>query len=79
MRSEKLPAMPQDRYWVTYSSAREREGQQEVRLCVVMDLFRGSTAWLDISPGEFAAIPEVDVSEEEWEAAMCAGTPPTTP
>lgn len=79
LRSEQLAGKPQDRYWVNDHRIRERDGQHEVRICVVLSLYAGQTAWLDVSPDEFAAIPEIDVSEEEWETAMCAGTPPSTP
>ncbi|MBI4329359.1 MAG: hypothetical protein HY685_05805 [Chloroflexi bacterium] len=75
----RLPTSAQDRYWVSAHAVRDRDGQQEVRLCVVLDLFRGQTAWLDVSSEEFAAIPEIDVSADEWETAMCAGTPPVAP
>ncbi len=79
LRPEKLPTTPQDRYWVNSHMMRERDGQQEVRICVVLSLFAGQTAWLDVSIEEFAAIPEIDISDEEWETAMCAGTPPSAP
>ncbi|MBI2907523.1 MAG: hypothetical protein HYX92_07720 [Chloroflexi bacterium] len=48
-------------------------------MCVVLRRYTGQTAWLDVSFDEFAAIPEIDVSEDEWEVAMCAGTPPHAP
>ncbi len=76
---EKLPAKPQERYWINANMTRDRDGQQEVRICIVLNLFSGQTAWLDVSSEEFAAIPEIDISEEEWETAMCAGTPPSAP
>lgn len=75
----KLPAQPQARYWISYHNALERSGRQDVRLCVVLDLFAGNTAWLDVSSDEFTAIPVIEVPDEEWETAMCAGTPPQTP
>jgi len=82
-RSQNLPAEQlaeaQDRYWINEHRLRERDGQSEVRICVVLGLFTSQTAWLDVSPDEFAAIPEIDVSEEEWETAMCAGAPPSPP
>ena len=75
----KLPAQPQARYWITYHSVQERTGHQDVRLCVVLNLFSGDTAWLDVSSDEFTGIPLIDVPEQEWETAMCAGTPPQAP
>ncbi len=65
-----------DRYVVNEHVVRQRNGQEEVRLCVVLDIYRGNTAWLDISADEFARIPELDLSDIEWETAMCAGQPP---
>ena len=74
-----LPARPQDRYWVNSYMAREYNGQQEVRFCVVLNTFAGQSAWLDVSSEEFAAIPEIDISDAEWETAMCVGNPPSPP
>ncbi|MEK7778389.1 MAG: hypothetical protein AAB303_07175 [Chloroflexota bacterium] len=51
----------------------------EVRLCVVLDLFSGDTVWLDVSNDEFTAIPLINVPDQEWETAICAGTPPQAP
>ncbi|MBI2954881.1 MAG: hypothetical protein HYY30_11245 [Chloroflexi bacterium] len=79
LRPDRLASKQQDRYYINEHKLRERDGQQEVRACIVLDLFAGQTAWLDISCEEFAAIPEVDISEDEWETAMCAGTPPQVP
>ncbi len=76
---DRLAGKPQDRYWINHYQVRERNGEQEVRVCVVLSVYRGQTAWLDVSPDEFAAIPEIDVSEDEWEEAMCAVAPPQTP
>ena len=50
-----------------------------MRVCVVLNIRAGQTFWLDVTPEEFAAIPEVDVSELEWEAVMCTGNPPRGP
>lgn len=74
-----LSEKPRERYWVNEHGARERNGQQEVRICIVLNLYAGRTAWLDVSAAEFDAIPETDISDLEWEAAMCAGTPPPAP
>ena len=76
LQPEQVPAEPRDRYWVNAHMVRERNGQQEVRICVVLNLYTGQTSWLDISTEEFATIPEVDLGFPEWETAMCAGTPP---
>ena len=79
LRPHHLPAKPRDRYWINTHMPRERDGLQEVRFCVVLRIFGGETAWLDVSPEEFAAIPEVDLPVAEWEPAMCAGNPPPAP
>lgn len=79
LRPERLPAEPQDRYWVNTHMIRERDGQQEVRICVVLSLVTCQTVWLDMSPEEFATIPESDVHLMDWETAMCAGTPRSAP
>ena len=76
---DRLAAKPQDRYWINGYNIQEWNGQQYVRICVVLSLYAGQTAWLDVSSDEFSAIPEIDVSEDEWEVAMCAGTPPHVP
>lgn len=78
-RPERLVGKIRDRYYINEYAVRERNEQTEVRVCVVFDLYCGQTAWLDISNDQFAAIPEVEVSEDEWETAMCAGTPPPGP
>ncbi len=77
LRSEQLPSRPQDHYWITTHSVQEQADGQEIRICVVLDMDASQTAWLDVSPQEFAAIQELDVSLAEWETAMCAGTPRT--
>lgn len=79
LKPEQIPGKPQDRYWVTAYQLRARNGQEEVRICVVLNIFAGRTAWLDLAPEEVVAIPSIEVSMEEWEAAMCAGTPRLAP
>ena len=76
LRPDRLASKPRDRYWITDYKITERTGQQEIRICVVLSVYAGQTAWLDVSSEEFEAIPEIDVSEDEWEVALCAGTPP---
>lgn len=79
LRPEQTNPSTVDRYWVNEEHAIQRNGQPEVRLCVVLDIFTGQTAWLDVSLDEFEAIPEVKLPFAEWETAMCAGTPPPAP
>lgn len=76
LRPHHLPATPRDRYWINTHLLREGGGRGEVRICVVLRIFGGETAWLDISPEEFAAIPEIEVPVVEWESALCVGNPP---
>ena len=75
LRPEQLPSRPQDSYWINAHSIRDQDEVQEIRICVVLDLDTSQTAWLDVSPKEFAAIQVVEISIAEWEIAMCAGTP----
>ncbi|MCH7705520.1 MAG: hypothetical protein IIB33_00535 [Chloroflexi bacterium] len=77
LRPEQMPSRPQERYWINAHTFQERDDVQDIRICVVLDMDTSQTAWLDVSPSEFAAIQELDVSVAEWETAMCAGTPRT--
>jgi hypothetical protein len=79
LRAEQIPTPPYDRYWINAHAIREGSGQREIRVSIVLSLRSGQTAWLDVSPEEFAAIPEVEVSEFAWEAVMCTGNPPAAP
>ncbi|MBI4202231.1 MAG: hypothetical protein HY532_03845 [Chloroflexi bacterium] len=75
---ELLAKASQTRYPVNLAVHRQRDGQHEVRLSVVLDA-AGQSAWLDVSPQEFSAIPEVEVIFDVWEGVMCAGNPPPAP
>jgi hypothetical protein len=79
LNPDQLSINAQGRHWVNAHGIRERDGQVGVRMCVVLSLNTGQTAWLDVSTEEFEAIPEVDVPYLEWTAAMCAGNPPPPP
>lgn len=68
----------QSGYPINYHEIRHRKGTDEVRVSVVLNL-AGQTAFLDITPEEFAAIPEVAVLFDVWEGVMCAGNPPLEP
>ncbi len=78
VRPNRLPSELHAPYPINYDTVHEWEGRQDIRVCVVLTS-GGLTAWLDISHEEFAAIPEVEVSELDWEAAVCPGTPPKVP
>lgn len=78
-RKQNLPAeaMPSDRsrkYIVNFRFDHAWSGGQDIRLSVITAP-GAKTAWLDVSPEEFAAIPEVEMSELDWEAAVCVGIP----
>lgn len=75
---ERMPSQSHAPYMVNFHMGHEWDGQRDVRMSVVLTP-KGRTAWIDVSPEEFAAIPEVELSEVEWEAAICPGTPPEAP
>lgn len=77
LKPEQIPNDPNGHYVVNYHYYHEWGGQPSVRMSVI--LRPGVlTAWLDVSPEEYTAIPEVQFSELEWEAAVCVGVPPST-
>lgn len=78
LRPDRMPDESHAPYLVNFHLAQEREDRRDIRMSVILTP-RGRTAWLDVSPEEFAAIPEVELSELEWEAAICPGIPPTAP
>ena len=63
-----------ERYVVNFRFDHEWEGGKDVRLSVILKP-GVLTAWLDVSQTEFDAIPDVSMSELDWEAAVCVGTP----
>jgi len=48
--------------------------REDVRLSVVLKP-GALSAWLDVSPEEYSDIPEAELTELEWEAAVCVGMP----
>ena len=74
LSSEQLPVDYQRLYTVNFHFDHEWAGGRDVRLSVILKP-ESQTVWLDVSPQEYADIPEVEVSELEWEAAVCVGTP----
>ncbi len=63
-----------DEYIVNFHFGHKANGVDDVRMSVI--LRPGVlTAWLDVSIEEFDAIPEVEMTELEWEAAVCVGVP----
>ena len=77
LQPEQIPSDSHKQYAVNFHMEHDWEGQRDIRMSVVLKP-GVQTAWLDVSPEEFAAISEVEASELEWEAAVCAGTPPWT-
>ncbi|MBI4180373.1 MAG: hypothetical protein HY528_00395 [Chloroflexi bacterium] len=71
---EQIPGDPERQYVVNFKFDHEWSGQRDIRLSVILRPGVQS-AWLDVSPDEFATIPEVEMSELEWEAAICVGIP----
>ncbi len=61
-------------YIVNFHFDHKWEDLQDVRMSVILKP-GALTIWLDVSPEEYDAIPEVGMSELEWEAAVCVGTP----
>lgn len=74
---EQISADPRAKYVVNFRFDHEWKGQRDVRMSVVLRPGVLS-AWLDVSPEEYDSIPVVQVSEVEWEAAVCVGIPPWT-
>lgn len=74
MTDEQLPADTNRQYIVNFHFEHKYGDTRDVRMSVVLEP-AVLTAWLDVSPEEYSAIPEVEMSEFEWEAAVCVGTP----
>ncbi len=69
--------MPDDRdrqFIVNFRFEHEWEGQRDARLSVILQP-GVRTVWLDVSLEEYDGLPEEELSEFEWEAAVCVGTP----
>ena len=74
LRPEHLSEPARSKYLVNFHFDHAWRGAPDVRLSII--IVPGElTAWLDVSPGEFAALPEVELSELDWEAAVCVGVP----
>jgi len=78
IRPERFDVHPRQHYPINAEIEHEWNGVPDMRVCVVLNIRAGQTFWVDVTPEEFAAIPEFDVSELEWEAVMCTGNPPRT-
>ena len=71
--------IPVDRstYIVNFHFDHQLDGENDVRLSVIM-VPGVRTVWLDVSKADYDSIPEVLLTELEWEAAVCVGVPPWT-
>ena len=74
LRSEQLPADHDHAYIVNFHFDHEWRDTRDIRLSIILKP-GVLTVWLDISPEEYEIIPEVELSELEWEAAVCVGIP----
>lgn len=74
VQPERIPSDPNGQYIVNFRFEHKWGDEQDIRMSVILKP-GVLTAWLDVSPEEYAAIPEVEMSEFEWEAAVCVGTP----
>jgi hypothetical protein len=77
IKPEFLPADTGKTHTVNFHFDHDFNGGKDVRMSVIMQL-GVLTVWLDISQEEYNAIPDVDMSELEWEASVCVGVPPWT-
>ncbi len=73
LKTEQIPDDSRRRFIVNFHFDHEWKDIRDVRLSVILK--PGVTAWLDVSAEEYAAIPEFELSELDWEAAVCVGTP----
>jgi len=71
---EQMPSDHNRQYIVNFKFDHQWAGEQDIRMSVILKP-GVLTAWLDVSPEEYDAIPETEMSELEWEAAVCVGTP----
>ena len=74
LRPDQLPDDPYRQYTINFKFDHEWAGGHDIRLSVILKP-GVKTVWLDVSQEEFAAIPEVEMLELDWEAAVCVGTP----
>jgi len=74
IQPERTPNGPDGQYIVNFRFDHECNGEADIRMSVILKTGE-LTAWLDVSPEEYNAINEIEMSEEEWEVAVCVGTP----
>ncbi len=74
IKLEQLTDERRNQYIVNFHVDHKWDDKQDVRLSVILKP-GALSAWLDVSPEEYAAIPEQELTELEWEAAVCVGMP----
>ncbi len=74
LKPEQIPIDSSGQYIVNFHFDHQWRGQRDVRMSVILKP-GVQTAWLDVSSEEYNAIHEVELTELEWEAAVCVGTP----
>lgn len=74
LKPEQLPNRRRRQYIVNFHFDHKWGDLRDVRMSVILKP-GALTAWLDVSPEEYDAISEVEMSELEWEAAVCVGIP----
>lgn len=74
LRPEQLPSDHRQQYIMNFHFDHKWGDFHDVRVSIILKP-GALTAWLDVSPEQYDAIPEVEMSELDWEAAVCVGTP----
>lgn len=74
LQPEQLPADHGGQYIINFRFDHEWTNGPDVRMSVILKP-GVLTAWLDVSQEEYDAVREVEMSELDWEAAVCVGTP----
>jgi hypothetical protein len=75
---ERMPSPKSGPFLINHHEPHVWDGRRDIRMSVVLTA-TGQTSWLDVSPEEFTAIPAYEVTDVEFEAADCPGTPPPAP
>ncbi len=74
LTDEQLTVNLREQYIVNFHFDHKWRDNEDIRLSVILKPGTLS-AWLDVSIEEYQAITEVEMSEMEWEAAVCVGIP----
>ena len=74
LRPEQIPINSGRQYIVNFHFDHQWGDQRDVRMSVILKP-GVQTAWLDVSSEEYEAIPQIEMTELEWEPAVCVGTP----